>query len=33
MSLAISANFISNFQQVFSRKETSFIKISNLYKW
>ena len=30
ISLAISAAFISSFQQVFACRETSYVKVSNL---
>ena len=33
MSHAISAAFISSFQEVFACKELSHVKVSNLYKW
>ena len=33
MSLAISAVFISGFQQVFIFKEMTYVKVRNLYKW
>ena len=33
MSLAISDFYFSAFEQVFSCKETSYVKVSNLYKW
>ena len=32
MSLAISAVFVSGLEQVFACKETSYAKVSNLYK-
>ena len=33
MLLAISDAYLSDFTQVFVSKETSYVKISSLYKW
>ena len=33
MSFAISAVHISDLKQVFACKGTSYVKISNVYKW
>ena len=33
MSLAIFGGYFSSFKQVFACKETSYAKVSKLYKW